>query len=53
MGAYGGTAYAGMSEMRWIDGDINHDGIVNMIDIALLAENWLQLGLNSQTSPQE
>ncbi|MBA7471311.1 hypothetical protein ES707_06617 [subsurface metagenome] len=53
MGAYGGTAYASMSEMRWIDGDINHDGIVNMIDLALLAENWLQLRLNSQTSPHE
>lgn len=53
MGAYGGTAYASMSEMRWIDGDLNHDGIVNMIDIALLAENWLRLGLNNQTSPQE
>jgi hypothetical protein len=42
MGAYGGTGYASMSEMQWLDGDINHDGIVNMIDLAMLAENWLQ-----------
>jgi len=42
MGAYGNTAYASMSEMRWLDGDINHDNIVNMIDLALLANNWLE-----------
>jgi hypothetical protein len=42
MGAYGGTAYASMSEKRWLDGDINHDGIVDMIDFSILAENWLQ-----------
>ena len=41
MGAYGGTPFAGMSEIKWLDGDINHDGIVNLIDLAMLAENWL------------
>ena len=41
MGAYGGTAYASMSE--WLPaGDINHDGVVNMIDFMLLADNRLQ-----------
>jgi len=43
MGAYGGTAYASMSEMVWLDGDINHDGIVDMIDFAMLADNWLRV----------
>ncbi len=42
MGAYGGTAYASMSEMVWLDGDINQDGIVDMIDFAMLADNWLK-----------
>jgi parallel beta-helix repeat protein len=42
MGAYGGTAYASMSEATWLDGDISRDGVVNMIDLALLAENWLR-----------
>lgn len=42
MGAYGNTAYASMSEMRWLDGDINHDNIVNMKDLAILANNWLE-----------
>ncbi len=40
MGAYGGTAYASMSE--GIPGDINGDGRVNMIDLAVLADNWLR-----------
>ncbi len=31
-----------MSEMRWIDGDINHDNVVNMKDLAILANNWLK-----------
>jgi len=42
MGAYGNTAYASMSEMRWLDGDINRDNIVNMKDLAILANNWLK-----------
>jgi len=41
MGAYGNTAYASMSEWP-IKGDINYDGIVNMIDLAILAEDWLK-----------
>jgi hypothetical protein len=41
MGAYGGTAYASMSEWP-ITGDINHDGKVNMLDFAMLAEDWLE-----------
>jgi parallel beta-helix repeat protein len=43
MGAYGGTPYASMSEMVWLDGDINHDGIVDIIDFAMLADNWLRV----------
>jgi alpha-tubulin suppressor-like RCC1 family protein len=43
MGAYGGTPYASMSEMVWLDGDINHDGMVDMIDFAMLADNWLRI----------
>lgn len=41
VGAYGGTAYASMSEWR-IRGDINRDGAVNMLDFAIIAEDWLQ-----------
>jgi len=52
MGAYGGTAYASMSEMRWLDGDINHDSVVNIQDFAILAENWLKIQLlTSNLSP--
>ncbi len=41
MGAYGGTAYASMS--KWaIAGDVNHDGIVNMLDFAIIAQSWLE-----------
>jgi dipeptidyl aminopeptidase/acylaminoacyl peptidase len=42
MGSFGGTPFASMSETKWLDGDINHDGIVNLIDLAMLAENWLR-----------
>lgn len=41
MGAYGGTAYASMSKC-WIASDINCDGVVNMMDFAILADNWLK-----------
>jgi len=41
MGAYGETAYASMSEWA-TEGDINKDGVVNMIDFAILAEDWLE-----------
>jgi hypothetical protein len=41
MGAYGGTAYASLNEMPYLDCDTNRDGVVDMTDFALLAENWL------------
>jgi hypothetical protein len=40
MGAYGGTAYASMSEWP-ILGDVNYDGIFNLLDFAIMAEKWL------------
>lgn len=41
MGAYGGTAYASLSE-RWpLEGDSNRDGTVDMTDLAELAADWL------------
>jgi len=42
MGSFGGTPFASMSDIKWLDGDINHDGVVNLIDLAMLAENWLE-----------
>ena len=30
-----------MSGMWWLNGDINQDGMVNMIDLAMLSKNWL------------
>jgi len=42
MGSFGGTPYASMSEIKWLNGDISHDGVVNLIDLAMLAENWLR-----------
>ena len=41
IGAYGGSAYASMSEC-WSSVDYNCDGVVNMIDFATVAEKWLQ-----------
>lgn len=42
MGAYGGTAFASKSPGQWPnDADINHDGIVNFKDLAILSQNWL------------
>lgn len=41
MGAYGGTAFASMSEWP-ILGDVNHDGIFNMLDFAIIAQDWLR-----------
>jgi hypothetical protein len=41
MGAYGGTAYASMSEWP-IEEDNNRDGIVNFLDFANLAARWLE-----------
>lgn len=42
IGAYGGTAYAGMKQVRWLNGDINRNELVDMIDLAILADNWLR-----------
>ncbi len=41
MGAYGRTPEASRNERKWIIGDMNHDGAVNMLDFGLLAGNWL------------
>ncbi|UCG56976.1 MAG: hypothetical protein JSU70_19190 [Phycisphaerales bacterium] len=41
LGAYGGTAYASMSDWPLI-GDVNQDGIVDMRDVALMTDNWLE-----------
>jgi hypothetical protein len=49
MGAYGGTPEASRSERQWLIGDINHDGVVDMLDFGLLADNWL----NRQDTPPE
>ena len=49
MGAHGGTPFASMSEWH-LRGDMNHDGMVNMKDFAMLAENWLQ---REPWAPQE
>lgn len=40
MGAYGGRAYASMSEWP-VRGDINRDGVCNLLDFAILTEDWL------------
>ncbi|MBN1126777.1 MAG: hypothetical protein JXA82_17360 [Sedimentisphaerales bacterium] len=42
MGAFGGTDQASKSANPWPNpADLNHDGQVNLTDIAILAENWL------------
>jgi len=41
MGAFGNTGYASMSEWSWA-GDINRDGVVNLADFAILADDWLE-----------
>lgn len=40
MGAYGGTGSASMSEWP-LDGDINRNGVANLADFAILANDWL------------
>jgi parallel beta-helix repeat protein len=40
MGAYGGTPYASMSEWP-LAGDINHDGVVDLVDMAIFCNDWL------------
>ena len=41
MGAYGGTAYASMSEMPFPEPDYNKDGVIDASDLAELIEQWL------------
>jgi len=41
MGAYGGTPYASMSEWQ-PRSDLNHDGIVDFMDVAIMAMDWLE-----------
>jgi hypothetical protein len=41
IGAYGGTAYASMSEMPFPEPDFNHDGIIDESDLSVLVEQWL------------
>lgn len=42
MGAFGGTAEAGMPPHGWaILGDLTNDGTLDLLDLALLAETWL------------
>lgn len=53
MGAYGGTAYASMKEMRWNPCDTNHDGWINFMDFAILAENWLKYQPGTSNHPPE
>ncbi|MCX5637170.1 MAG: LamG domain-containing protein, partial [Planctomycetota bacterium] len=40
IGAYGGTPYASMSEWP-VAGDINHDGVVDLVDMAIFCNEWL------------
>jgi hypothetical protein len=40
-GAYGNTPYASMSEWP-IPEDNNRDGVVNWVDVAMLADRWLE-----------
>lgn len=47
MGAYGGTSYASMSEWA-LRGDVNYDGIVNMIDFSIFGDYWLQPSLRAR-----
>jgi len=43
MGAYGGTAQASMPPYDWaLLADLTNDGIVNLIDFATQADDWLQ-----------
>jgi len=40
MGAFGGTAEASMSDWP-LAGDLNHDGVIDFTDLAILADGWL------------
>ncbi|MCP4708684.1 MAG: hypothetical protein GY869_08675 [Planctomycetes bacterium] len=44
MGVYGGTAEAGMGPLGWgILGDLNNDGVVNLLDYSWQVGGWLKL----------
>jgi hypothetical protein len=40
-GAYGNTPYASMSDWS-LPGDVNRDGLVNFLDVAIVAQWWLE-----------
>jgi len=43
MGAYGGTAQASMLPYDWaLLADLTNDGIVNLIDFAAQADDWME-----------
>ena len=45
MGAYGRTQYAGMPPYDWaILADLTNDGILDSVDLVLLADSWLNAG---------
>jgi len=41
MGAYGGTEQGSMSESQ-LSADLNGDGIVNLLDFAIMADEWME-----------
>ena len=41
IGAYGRTAYASRSEWP-IYGDVNRDGVMNLLDFTIIIEDWLE-----------
>jgi hypothetical protein len=46
MGAYGGTAYASLSPeggSGGLEGDVNHDGVIDFEDLFALIDEWLYL----------
>jgi len=46
MGAYGGTAYASLSPeggFGGLEGDVNHDGVIDFMDLFALIDQWLTL----------
>jgi PEP-CTERM motif len=40
------TLYAISGPLTVVPGDVNHDGVVNGLDISLVASNWLRTGTN-------
>jgi len=52
MGAFGGTYYASMTEWL-ICGDVNGDGVTNMVDFSLMAGNWLGMCGSPEQPPAD